>query len=78
MNLDDALQAWATQEVALPAPVTDDIFREIVASPAGLDTRWWTRFSAQLAVNATAGTRPRKRAMGGSRSAVGRSPARLA
>jgi hypothetical protein len=61
MNLDDALQAWATQEVALPAPVADDIFREIVAAPAGLDTRWWTRFSAQLAANVVAGTRPRTR-----------------
>jgi len=59
MNLDDTLQAWANQEVALPAPVADDIFRGIVASPAGLDPRWWTRFSAQLAANVVAGTRPR-------------------
>ena len=59
MNLDDALQAWATQQVALPAPVADDILREIVASPAGLDTRWWTRFSVQLAANVVVGTRPR-------------------
>ncbi|MGW4947002.1 hypothetical protein ACWEOZ_36075 [Actinoplanes sp. NPDC004185] len=59
MNLDDALQAWATQEVALPAPVAADIFREIVAPSAGLDPRWWTRFSAQLAANVVAGTRPR-------------------
>jgi hypothetical protein len=58
MNLDDALQAWATQEVALPAPVTDDIFQAIVASPAGLDTRWWTRFSGQLAAGVMASTRP--------------------
>jgi len=59
MNLDDALQAWATQEVALPAPVADDLFREIVASPAGLDTRWWNRFSGQLVANVVASTRPR-------------------
>jgi hypothetical protein len=64
MNLDDALQAWATQEVALPAPAADDIFGEIVATPAGLDTRWWTRFSGQLAANVVAGTRPRVPVMG--------------
>lgn len=59
MNLDDDLQAWATQEVALPAPVADDLFREIVASPAGLDTRWWNRFSGQLVASVVASTRPR-------------------
>lgn len=60
MNLDDALQAWATQEVALPAPAADDIYREIVATPTGLDVRWWTTFSAQLAANVMTGTRPRR------------------
>jgi hypothetical protein len=64
MNLDDVLQAWATQQVALPAPVADDIFRQIVASPAGVDTRWWLRFSGQLAANVVAGTRPRVPAIG--------------
>jgi hypothetical protein len=59
MNLDDALQAWATQEVHLPAPVADDIFGEIVAPSAGLDPRWWIRFSGQLAANVVAGTKPR-------------------
>ena len=57
MNLDDALQAWAGREVTLPAPVADDIFREIVAAPAGLDTRWWTTFSGQLAANVVSATR---------------------
>jgi hypothetical protein len=60
MNLDDALDAWAAQEVALPEPVADDIFREIVATSPGLDTRWWTKFSGQLAANVVAGTRPRR------------------
>jgi hypothetical protein len=64
MNLDDALQAWATREVALPTPVADDIFRQIVQSPDGLDTRWWIRFSGQLAANVVAGTRPRVPAIG--------------
>jgi hypothetical protein len=64
MNLDDALQAWATQEVALPAPVADDIFRDIVTPPAGLDTRWWNRFSGQLVANVVASTRPRVPVMG--------------
>jgi hypothetical protein len=74
MNLDDALQAWATQEVALPGPVADDIFRTIVTSTAGLDTagldtagldtRWWTRFSGQLAATVVASTRPRRPVMG--------------
>jgi hypothetical protein len=59
MNLDDALQAWADREVALPGPVADDIFREIVAAPAGLDTRWWNEFSGRLATTIVAGTRPR-------------------
>jgi hypothetical protein len=59
MNLDDALRAWATQEVALPAPVADEIFREIVASPVALDTRWWNRFSGQLAATVVTSTRPR-------------------
>jgi hypothetical protein len=64
MNLDDALQAWATQQVALPTPVADDIFREIVASPAGLDTRWWNRFSEQLVTTVVASTRPRTPVLG--------------
>jgi hypothetical protein len=64
MNLDDALQAWAIQQVALPAPVADDIFREIVTSTTGLDTRWWTRFSGQLAATVVASTRPRVPATG--------------
>ena len=59
MTLDDALQAWAVQEVALPEPVADDIFRKVVTSPTGLDARWWTRFSGQLAANVVASTRPR-------------------
>ena len=59
MNLNDALHAWATQEVALPAPVADDIFGEIIASPAGLDPRWWNRFSEQLVATVVASTRPR-------------------
>ena len=59
MHLDDALQAWATEEVALPAPVADDIFREIVTAPIGLDARWWTQFSGRLAANVRASTRPR-------------------
>lgn len=64
MNLDDALQAWATQEITLPAPVADDIYREIVAAPAALDTRWWTRFSGKLATNVVGSTRPRVPAIG--------------
>jgi hypothetical protein len=64
MSLDDALQAWAIQEVALPVPVTDDIFAEIVASRPELDTHWWTRFSGQLAANVVASTRPRVPALG--------------
>jgi hypothetical protein len=64
MNLDDALRAWAAQEVALPAPVADDIFQEIVTASPVLDTRWWTRFSGQLAANVVAGTRPRVPIMG--------------
>ncbi len=64
MNLDDALHAWATQQVALPAPVADGLFREIVASPAGLDTRWWNQFSGQLVANVVASTRPRIPIMG--------------
>lgn len=59
MNLDEALGAWAGQEVALPASTADDIFREIVASPVALDSRWWTRFAGQLAGNVMASTRPR-------------------
>lgn len=58
MNLDDALQAWATQEVTLPEPVADDIFRRIVASPPALGPRWWSRFSGQLAATVVASTRP--------------------
>ena len=64
MNLDDALQAWADQEVALPGPVADEIFLEIVAAPVALDTRWWNRFSGQLAATVVASTRPRVPAMG--------------
>jgi hypothetical protein len=64
MNLDDDLQDWAAREVALPAPVADDIFAAIVAPPAGLDTRWWTRFSGQLAAGVVASTRPRVRVLG--------------
>jgi len=59
MNLDDELRAWAEQEVALPGPVADDIFLQVVAAPAGLDVRWWTQFSGRLAANVTASTRPR-------------------
>ncbi|GID33291.1 hypothetical protein [Paractinoplanes brasiliensis] len=59
MNLDDALRQWAAQEVELPAPVTDDIFRRIVAAPQPLDPRWWSSFSGRLAATVVASTRPR-------------------
>ncbi|MBL7255747.1 hypothetical protein [Paractinoplanes lichenicola] len=59
MDLDDTLRAWAAQEVTLPTPIVDDVFRQVVASSPGLDTRWWTRFSGRLAANVVASTRPR-------------------
>lgn len=59
MNLDDALGAWAAQEVALPASTADAVLREILASPVALDQRWWARFAGQLAGNVVASTRPR-------------------
>ena len=63
MNLDDSLDEWAAL-VALPEAAAEDVFRRIVATPVpraapvpGVDPRWWTRFSAQLATTIVVSSR---------------------
>jgi hypothetical protein len=62
MSLDGDLAAWAAA-VRLPDAAVDDIYQQIVGTPApgatpGLDPAWWRRFTADFTDRMIASTRP--------------------
>jgi hypothetical protein len=62
MSLDDTLAAWVAT-VRLPDAAADDIFQQIVATPApaaapGLDPTWWRTFTAEFTAGMVTSTRP--------------------